>query len=260
MIIFEQNYNKRMNFQVRKQKIIEKLEQDGIIDVKKIAPMLETSEITVRRDLAILAEQGLLVRTYGGAMKVSLSQMPVSFAQKSAINAEQKDEICRKAVAQIQEGDVVFLDCGSTVFRMCPFIRNLNIKVVTNSLPIINELIGSSVSLNFAGGEIDSERQAAHGKIAVEHFQRYRADKAFVGIDGISLKNGLSASSEKEAEITMAIAQNARETFFLCDSGKLEHDRYFPFAPIEFVRNLITDSRVSEGVVNGYRAFGVNIS
>lgn len=248
-----------MNFQLRKQKLIEKLEQDSIVDVKEIAILLETSEITIRRDLAILAKQGFLVRTHGGAMKVSLSQMPVSFAQKSAINSNQKDEICRKAVEKIQEGDVVFLDCGSTVFRMCPLIRNMKIKIVTNSLPIINELIGSSVSLNFAGGEIDFERQAAHGKMAIEHFQRYRADKAFVGIDGISLKNGLSSLSEKEAEITMAITQNARETFFLCDSSKLEKDRYFPFASINFVKNLIIDSQVSEQLISMYKALEINI-
>ncbi len=248
-----------MNFQVRKQKLIEKLELNGTVEVKEIAILLKTSEITVRRDLAVLAEQGLLVRTHGGAMKVSLSQMPVTFSQKSAINSNQKDEICRKAVEQIQEGDVVFLDCGSTVFRMCALIRNMKIKIVTNSLPIINELIGSSVSLNFAGGEIDFERQAAHGKLAVEHFKRYQADKAFVGIDGISQKNGLSSLSEKEAEITMAITQNARETFFLCDSSKLEKDRYFPFASINFVENLITDSQASEQLISMYEALGIKI-
>lgn len=248
-----------MNFQVRKQKLIEKLEQEGIMDVGQMAVLLDTSEITIRRDLAILAEQGLLVRTHGGAMKVSLSQIPVTFAQKSAINSAQKDEICRKAVTQIREGDILFLDCGSTVFRMCPLIRHMNVKVVTNSLPIINELIGSSVSLNFVGGEIDFERQAAHGKMAVEHFQRYRADKAFVGVDGISLKNGLSASSEKEAEITMVITQNARETFFLCDSSKLERDRYLPFAPINFVQNLITDSKISQDFIFNYQAKGLKV-
>ena len=248
-----------MKFQIRKQKILENIEQTGIIDVKEMALILETSEITVRRDLTILAEQGLLVRTHGGAMKVSLSQISLNFAQKSSVNSEQKDEICRLAANQIQEGDVVFLDCGSTVFRICPFIRNLKIKVVTNSLPIINELIGSEVSLNFAGGEIDFERQAAHGKIAVEHFQRYRADKAFVGIDGISIKNGLSASSEKEAEITLALAQNAREVYFLCDSSKLEKDRYFPFAPLNFVKNLITDSLISAEILRQYEAVGVRV-
>jgi DeoR family transcriptional regulator, fructose operon transcriptional repressor len=248
-----------MNFQVRKQKIVEKLEQIGHCDVKELAILLETSEITVRRDLIILAEQGLLVRTRGGAMKPSLSQMPVSFLQKAMINSNQKDSICQKAASFIQEGDVVFLDCGSTVFRMCPFIRHLKIKVVTNSLPIVNELLDSSVSLNFVGGEFDKERQATHGVLAVRHIKYYRADKAFVGIGGISLANGLSASSEKEAEMTTALVQNARETFFLCDSGKLEKDRYFPFAPVNFVQNLITDADVSKQIVKQYQAAGVRI-
>jgi DeoR family transcriptional regulator, fructose operon transcriptional repressor len=248
-----------MKFQVRKQKILEKLEEIEHCEVKELAVLLNTSEITVRRDLTILAEDGLLVRTYGGAMKAGLSHKPVSFLQKSLVNFEQKDAICKIAASFIKEGDVVFLDCGSTVFRMCPLIRHMRIKVVTNSLPIANELIGSSVSLNFAGGEIDAERQAAHGKIAAKHFKNYVADKAFVGIDGISIKNGLSASSEKEAEITTALLQNARESYFLCDSSKLEKDRYLPFAPIGFVQNLITDALISKALLKQYQAAGVRI-
>jgi DeoR family transcriptional regulator, fructose operon transcriptional repressor len=248
-----------MKFQTRKQIILEKLEAVGHCEVKDLATLCETSEITLRRDLTVLAEQGLLIRTHGGAMKASLSQVPVSFLQKSLVNFEQKDAICRIAASFIKDGDVVFLDCGSTVFRMCPLIRNRKIKVVTNSLPIINELMGSSVSLNFAGGEIDTERQAAHGKIAVKHFKNYMADKAFLGIDGISLKNGLSASSEKEAEITTALVQNARESFFLCDSSKLEKDRYLPFAPIAFVQNLITDSLISKALLKQYQAAGIKV-
>jgi DeoR family transcriptional regulator, fructose operon transcriptional repressor len=248
-----------MNFQIRKQKILDTLEEVGHSEVKDLAQILETSEITVRRDLTVLAEEGLLVRTHGGAVKANLSHKSVSFVQKSLINFEQKDAICKIAASLINEGDVVFLDCGSTVFRMCPFIKNMKIKVVTNSLPIVYELMGSSVSLNFAGGEIDAERQAAHGKIAVKHFKNYIADKAFVGIDGISLKNGLSASSEKEAEITTALVQNARETYFLCDSSKLEEDRYLPFAPIGFVQNLITDSLASKTLLKQYQAAGVRI-
>jgi DeoR family transcriptional regulator, fructose operon transcriptional repressor len=248
-----------MKFQIRKRKILDTLEEVGHSDVKDLAQMLETSEITVRRDLTVLAEEGLLIRTHGGAMKASLSQNPVSFLQKSLINFEQKDAICKIAASFINEGDVVFLDCGSTVFRMCSLIRNMKIKIVTNSLPIVYELMNSSVSLNFAGGEIDAERQAAHGKIAVKHFKNYIADKAFVGIDGISLKNGLSASSEKEAEITTALAQNARETYFLCDSSKLETDRYLPFAPLSFVKNLITDSSIPKALAKQYQAVGVKI-
>lgn len=248
-----------MKFQTRKQLIIQEIERNGIVDVKPLAEKLNVSEITVRRDLDALAVEGLLLRTHGGAVKISLSQLPVSFAQKSAVNADLKDEICQKAANLIQENEVVFLDCGSTVFRICPFIRNKKIHVVTNSLPIINELIGSAVKLNLVGGEMDMERQAVHGKIAVEHINRYQADKAFIGAGGISLKNGLSASSESEAETALAFMRNAKENYILCDKTKLETDRYFPYLPIENVANLLTNDLIDEKLKTQYERIGVKV-
>jgi DeoR family fructose operon transcriptional repressor len=259
LIIFEQIYDLYMNFQKRKQIIIEKVETNGSVDVKELAVLLKTSEITIRRDLAILADKGLIFRTHGGAMKLSLNYDPVDFINKSAVRGEQKDYICQIAASYIKEGDVVFLDCGSTVFRICPFIRNMKIKVVTNSIPIVNALLNSSVSLNFAGGEIDMERQASHGYMAIEHFARYRADKAFLGVDGISLANGLSASSEKEAEISTTLAKYAKETFLLCDSSKFEKDKYLPFSPINIANYLITDIEVDEKLLAKYESLGVKI-
>lgn len=248
-----------MNFQERKQIILEKTEELGSIDVKDLAVLLDTSEITVRRDLATLAEKGLIYRTHGGAMKPSLAKDPVSFINKSAKRSEQKDYICQIAASYIQDGDVVFLDCGSTVYRICPFIRNMRIKIVTNSIPIVNALLNSSVSLNFAGGEIDMERQASHGVIAVEHFARYRADKAFIGVDGISSATGLSASGEKEAEISATLAKYAAETFLLCDSTKFEKDKYLPFAPLTMAQYLITDSGADDALMEKYKNAGVKI-
>jgi DeoR family transcriptional regulator, fructose operon transcriptional repressor len=248
-----------MNFQARKQKILDGIEANGLVEVKALALQLGISDITIRRDLTLLAEQGLLVRTHGGAMRLSLAQIPVSFAQKAALRAEQKDGICRVAAERISEGDVVFLDCGSTVFRMCAFLKNKTIRVITNSLPVANELLGTSVSISLIGGELDPERQAVHGQVATEHIARYRADKAFLGVDGISLAHGLSAHSEQEAGITLAFAQHARERYFLCDSSKLEQDRYLPFAPIRFVEQLITDAQASAVLLAQYAQAGVHI-
>ncbi|MFN8347108.1 MAG: DeoR/GlpR family DNA-binding transcription regulator [Spirosomataceae bacterium] len=247
-----------MSYQSRKQIILKIVEEKGEAEVKELAQILDTSEITVRRDLGLMAADGLIYRTHGGAMKLSLVNPPVSFAQKSGRNADKKDYICRLAAAEINDGDVIFMDCGSTVFRLCPFIKNKKIKVVTNSLPVVYELMNTEVSINLIGGEVDNERQAVHGVIAAEHIRRYRADKAFLGVDGISPENGLSAVSEKEAELTQAMANQARITYLLCDSAKLGKNKYLTFAPLQLVNVLVTDEQSTE-IIDSYTAAGVKV-
>ena len=247
-----------MSYQSRKQIILKILDEKGDVDVKELAQVLETSEITVRRDLGTMAADGLLYRTHGGAMRLSLVNQPISFVQKSAVNADKKDHICRIAAAQIQDGDVIFMDCGSTVFRMCSFIRDKRIKVITNSLPVVHELLNSAVSINLIGGEVDAERQAVHGTMSTEHIRRYQADKAFLGVGGISLDKGLSAVSEKEAEMTLSMAASAQVTYLLCDSSKLGKDKYLTFAPLSLVNVLITDEQSSE-ILQPFTNAGVNV-
>jgi DeoR family transcriptional regulator, fructose operon transcriptional repressor len=230
-----------MSYQKRKQAILKIVESEGEIDVKTLAQRLDTSEVTVRRDLLTMATDGLIYRTHGGAMKLSLVNNPVSFQQKTALHAEAKDIICRLAAAEIQDGDVIFMDCGSTVFRLCQFIKYKPIKVITNSLPVVYELLNSEVSVNIIGGELDPKRQAVHGTMATQHLQQYRADKAFVGTDGISLANGLSAASEKEADITKVMAAQSQQVYLLCDSSKFEQDKYLIFAPLTLADTLITE-------------------
>jgi DeoR family fructose operon transcriptional repressor len=245
LIIFEQIKSKRMNFQKRKQIILEKLNGEGEVDIKKIAVELSASEITVRRDLNQMAADGLLYRTHGGAMKVDPLQIPHEFVNKVAKNVEAKDNICSAAAKLINPGDIIFKDCGSTVFRLCQFIKNKKIKVITNSMPVVYELQNSLVSLNIIGGEFDTERQAVHGKIANEHIAHYRASKAFLGVDGIS-RDGLFANSELEADITMAFSNHSERTYLLCDASKIGKESYLKFGELNMIDVIITDSKSDE--------------
>ncbi|HEY4063099.1 MAG TPA: DeoR/GlpR family DNA-binding transcription regulator [Puia sp.] len=229
-----------MNAQKRKQLILARLEKTGDVEIKPLATELQTSEITIRRDLNQLAGDGRLYRTHGGAMKVNPLEGPHNFVNKSAIHSAAKDSIARRAAAEIRDGDIIFLDCGSTVSRICPFIRNKTIKVITNSLPILYELQNSRVSINLIGGEFDQERQAVHGKMAEFHIRKYRASKAFVGADGISPK-GLFANGEKEASMTLALAGQSGFTYLLCDAGKIDRETYWRFAETTLADALITD-------------------
>ena len=186
-----------MNFQLRKQYILTTLEQQGSVQVAEVAAHLRTTSITIRRDLALLADKGLVVRTHGGAVRPSIAKHPVSFTGKATANGSQKEYICRLAARHIAEGDTIFIDCGSTTFPLCALVRHLKIRVVTNSLPVLFELTGTAVQVVMAGGEVDAKRQATHGAVATEHLRRYQVDKAFMGVDGFSLRRGLSANSEK---------------------------------------------------------------
>jgi DeoR family fructose operon transcriptional repressor len=245
-----------MNFQKRKQKILLELERQGEVDIKKLAAGMEISEITARRDLNQLAADGLLYRTHGGGVKNEVAGKPHTFANKTTQNAAVKDAICRVAAAQIQEGDIIFMDCGSTVFRLCQFIKNKRIKVITNSLPVIYELQDSAISLNVIGGELDTERQAVHGSTANEHIAKYRATKAFLGVDGISI-NGLFANSEKEAGITTAFATNSAFTYMLCDAAKIGKETYLNFAALELIDAIITNAGADK--LAGYEERGMKI-
>lgn len=247
-----------MNFQKRKSKTLELLTAHGSLDIPELSKMLGVSPVTVRRDLNILSGKGLLVRTRGGAMSVEEAD-PVPFKNKAITRQKEKDYIARLASSFINEGDTIFLDCGSTVFALAPYLKGKRITVITNSLPLIIALMDSRVNINMVGGEVDQERMAVHGSVAGQHISRYKAAKAFVGVDGISVERGLSANSEKEAEITLAMMSQAEKVFVLCDSTKFGQDKYLSFAPVSSVHYLVTDDNAVEESLLPFREAGLVI-
>jgi DeoR family transcriptional regulator, fructose operon transcriptional repressor len=257
MTIFVQNYKSKMSLQSRKQKIVNIVEQLGEASVTILATQTDSSEATIRRDLIALSEEGLIYRTHGGAMKLSLVHQPVSFTQKAAQHLDKKDYICQLAAKEINDGDVILMDCGSTVFRLCQFIKNKRIRVITNSLPVVAELLDSEVSVNLIGGEIDKERQAVHGWMATEHLKRYQADKAFLGVDGLSATGGLMAKTEKEVEITLAMMRQAKYSYLLCDSSKIGRESHIKFADCSSIHALITDA--NETLIQDFKPLISNI-
>lgn len=241
-----------MSFQSRKQKILKILASGGEASVLQIAQATSASEATIRRDLQVLADEGLICRTHGGAMDIASANLPpLTFAQKAAQNLDKKAQLCALAAREIEDGDTIFMDCGSTVFQLCQFLKSRRVRVITNSIPVIHGLSGTANSLTLIGGEYDQERQAVHGSTAVEHIRKYRADKAFIGTDGLSATYGLSAKSEREAEISQAMMKQARMVFLLCDASKIGQDAFLKFADCSEIDVLVTDA--AESLVSGFR-------
>ena len=230
-----------MSSQKRKTIIMTRVLEQRAVDIKQLAAEMHVSEITVRRDLNELAKDGSVLRTHGGAIHVNDSPL-FSFANKAAVHAAAKEAIARRAAAEIHDGDVVFLDCGSTVFHLCTFLRWAKIQIITNYLPVVSALQEGQAQVNLIGGEVDRERQAVHGWMAGYHIQQYRATKAFLGVDGISAA-GLFAHSEKEATMTLSMAAHSKQRYLLCDADKIGWEHILRFAGLDLIDTVITNAK-----------------
>lgn len=250
-----------MSFPDRRKKILNAINQAGSLSVIELSEKLAISPATIRRDLHDIAGEGLLLRTHGGAMKIE-NPILTGFAEKTGSNEAKKEKIGKCAAEHVRDGDTIFMDCGSTVFKMCKYLKTKNnIRVITNSLPVLAELIDiPAIQINLIGGELDKHRKALHGTKAVQHIDSYHAHKAFVGVDGISAENGLTAHTENEAAITSAFTRNAEEAFLLCDSSKIGKDSYFKFAGLSIIKHLVTDKELSAVQKKGLTEAGLIIT
>ncbi len=245
----------------RFQHILKTLDRRDFVPVAELAERLKVSPMTVRRDLSELEDQGYLLRTHGGAMKGQAVESLFSFDRRLHRAGEQKRAIGRAAAGFVEDGDILFVDCGTTPFGLAAHLRRRKgLRVITTSLPVVAELLHSpGVRVSLIGGEVVGERQAVYGAAAERAILEYHADKAFIGVDGLSLAGGLSSYDEQEAGVTRRMAENAGRVFLLCDSSKIERDSYVRFAPLSLFQVLVTDDGLPRAVRERYRRRGIRI-
>jgi DeoR family fructose operon transcriptional repressor len=247
--------------ELRKNFILNQLDKKESINIKDIVDNFNVSEITARRDLNDLEKKGFLIRTHGGAIKSKITSGLFDFNNKSIQNRDQKIEICRYASSYIEENDTLYLDCGTTVYYLTKFlIRFKKIRVITNSLPVISELLPyPQIKVYLIGGELDNSRKALYGPMTENLLNRYKADKAFIGAGGVSIEHGLSSIDEKEASVTIKMAESAKQVFLLCDSSKIEKDSYFTYSSLSLVNYLLTNKNIDSKLLHIYKKNKINI-
>jgi len=247
--------------EIREQFILEYLSKNDGIRLEVIMEKFHVSEITARRDLKELEVKGFVIRTHRGAIKSEQVAKRFDFSHKLHSNAANKEKIGKLAASYIEEGDVVYMDCGTTVYYVSKYLKTIkNIRVITNSLPITSELIqNSNIKIHLIGGELNVSRNALYGPMTENTLNRYRANKAFIGASGVSVLNGLSADEDNIAIITHKMAEAADSVFLLCDSTKLEKDSFVHYAPISILNYLITDKDASPEIIELYEKNNINI-
>jgi len=197
--------------------------QDGFITVNELCHRLYASHSSIRRDLTILKNRGLIKRTYGGAELVTNFSNVIAFNKRSHHNVEAKKIIAKKAAKLIRDGNVIFLDQSSTAFYLAnEIIARNSLTVITNNVEILSLLSNSAIKTMSSGGFLSTEnRSCLIGTDACSVFENIRADFLFFSTKSLSKDGTLYDCTREEVLVRNAMLKNAEKKVFLCDSEKL---------------------------------------
>jgi DeoR family fructose operon transcriptional repressor len=198
----------------RQQAIASRVIANGRASVSDLAQAYDVTTETVRRDLAVLENAGVLRRVHGGAVPVrALHLVEAGVGERETTRAEHKDAIGAAAAELLpQMGGTVLLDSGTTTARIATHLpADRELVVVTNSVPIAARLAPApSVSLQLLGGRVRGLTQAAVGEQTLRVLDALRVDIAFIGTNGISVRHGLSTPDTDEAAVKRAMRIHQR--------------------------------------------------
>jgi len=236
--------------ETRRTKILEVLKFQGSAEVKNLSEILDVSEATIRRDLNMLERKGLLQRTHGGA--ISLIQKGTSFEPPYFIHKDrfikEKQNIGMKALDFISDGDTLIMDASTTTLQIARFLQGKNnLTIITNGVDILNELSDKEgIVVMSTGGNLNKRSMSLVGPVAEQFLREVHADKLFLGISAISLKEGVTAPNIQEAHIKKAMIMAAREIIAVTDSSKFGKVNLFSVAPVSVLHRIITDRKIPE--------------
>lgn len=249
--------NKR-NTQQRRRAIIDMLTEAGEVSVEHLAQHFGTSEVTVRKDLAALENNGLLLRRYGGAIPLP-QEMIVDPGGENI--SERKQALAKAAAELILDHNRVIIDSGTTTAALLPELsRKQGLVVMTNSLNIANALreLENEPTLLMTGGTWDPQSEGFQGKLAEQVLRSYNFDQLFIGADGLDLARGTTTFNELYS-LSQVMADVAREVVVMAESDKLGRKIHNLELPWERIAYLVTDADFPESVRRELVAKGVKV-
>ncbi|ASA22155.1 DeoR/GlpR family DNA-binding transcription regulator [Paenibacillus donghaensis] len=231
----------------RRKRIIDLVHQDKRVLVADLSRMFEVTEETIRRDLEKLEKDGILSRTYGGAMLNRHTNEDLPFVTRNAINTDIKRNIALKALGLIKDGDTLMVDPSSTAFEFLKLLGNKNnLTIITNSVNILHEFANSGMNIISSGGSLRYRSLSLVGPIAHDTIQRYNVDTAVISCKGIDLDQGITDSNEPECELKKYMLRQAEKVVLLADHTKFGKIAFTKLVELARVDCLITDRKPSD--------------
>ena len=237
------------------------------ISVSNLSKLFNVSEITVRRDLQKLEKDGFLDKVHGGAIARSFkTEYDPVYLEDIKLNKDKKESIAKEAVKEINDGDAVIIESGTTCLELVYNLANKrNLAIFTASVPIAYELWKVSLNrndleVNICGGLIEAKSNTLIGSQATQFFQNINADVAFIGAVAISIDKGiLTTHSQMDADVIRSIANNSKRKILLADSSKFKKRAHISILPLTIFNKIITDSGIDKDIAEKIRNLGIEL-
>lgn len=253
--------SKEQSVQERRHDILDSVLRTGRASVTDLSQAFGVSEVTIRTDLQMLADQGLLVRTHGGAIPASRLSPELSLALRRQQQTLAKDHIGEAGAALIQHGDAVYLDTSSTALAIARHLtQHRHVTVITNSIAIVQELADApNLTVVVPGGRLRRETASLIGVDGLDFVRRFNIQKGFFGAHGITLDEGLTDVSVDEADVKQVLVGLCHQVVAVLDATKWGRVGLASFAALEQVDTVITDQSAPPELVAQARAAGVDV-
>lgn len=231
----------------RREKIMTELEKEDIIYIDDFLKVFDgVSESTIRRDIKSLEEEGLIVALRGGAVKAKINSYDIPVGTKKLLYTEEKEKIGKLAASLIEDGEVIYIDSGTTCSAMVRHIKAKNVKIITTNLQVLNELDDKYIDkCIIVGGEVNKNLDSVAGPLTDTTLQNLNFDKAFVGASGFGFKAGVNTPEFTEANKKSIVKDNSKKCYVLADSSKFNKStlcKAFELSEATLITNEFIDS------------------
>lgn len=241
--------------------IKQKIEAEGEVFVSDLSRLYNVTEETIRRDLEKLKNDGVVTRTYGGAMLNTISQHDrIHFSKRRAIQLEAKKKIAVLTARELGDKRTIMVDNSTTAFETVKLLKdNKDLTAISFSAQIFQELDETNIMLVSTGGIYDERTRSFYGTLAKENIRKYNVDVALLGCKGLDMTNGISDSSEGEADLKAEMSSRAANVVVLADHSKFGQTAFVNFLHWDMVNYVITDERPEEKWVEFFNRMNIRL-
>ncbi|PSM42559.1 DeoR/GlpR transcriptional regulator [Streptomyces dioscori] len=246
----------------RREQLLKHLRRDGVLSVQQITQLLGVSHMTVRRDIAELERQGQVFSVPGGARIASHLQSEPSHQAKTLIEQPEKQAMAAQAAHLVEDGMTVYLDAGTTLSAMVPFlVDHTALTVVTNDFTTVDQLMAAAPHLDLihVGGKVESANRSSVGRLAATVLRQLALDLAFISTSSWDLLRGVTTPSDLKVEVKQTAMECTGTSVLVAGSSKFGTFGKYRVAALSAFDTIITDSALADAAAEGVRASGTQL-